>query len=158
MNKYSLEQIKEAFIPDDRRDWVDPKLERLVWDELDVLAWKHPKGGNYFACIEDNGQLYGMIFQMNAGAGRAGASCDLCYGTNDESGVKSAFIELVDNPRRKLGIHVCSDLACSQRVRGEAPAVFMYETISTGRRIERLQEKLGRFAQKVFQGKPSNHL
>lgn len=155
MNQYTLEEIKAAFIPDDQELWLDPDLNSVSWDDRDFLAWKHPKAGNYFVCVEDNGKLMGMIFQMNTGAGNLGASCDLCFATNDELGVKSAFIEVVDKPRRKLGVHVCSDLACSSRVRGVKPGVFMYETISVGRKVERLQEKIRRFACRIYKRQES---
>ena len=153
MNKYDVEDIRQAFIPDDRTNWVDPKLSAIQWDDLDFLAWKHPKAGNYFACVEEGGRLFGFIFSMNTGTGNTGTNCDLCFASNDEVGVKAAMVETVDNPKKKIGIHVCSDLACSHRVRGLQRGVFLYETISTGRRIERLQQKMVRFVTKVYCGK-----
>ncbi|SMF14019.1 FBP domain-containing protein [Pseudobacteriovorax antillogorgiicola] len=155
MNQYSMTDIRAAFIPDDRKDWVDPEIHRIVWDDIDFLAWKHPKAGNYYACVESGGELLGFVLSMNTGNGSSAVSCDLCFANNDDVGVKAALIETLENPKRKIGIHCCADMACSARVRGLSQGIFMYETITVGRRIERLQDKMMRFAKRVYGISPS---
>lgn len=149
MKVYSLEEIRSSFFVDDLKHWSPPDLNRFAWQDMDYLAWPHPRAGSFFVCIETEQGLVGSVFEMNAGAGRNQVSCGLCYASNQEIGAKSAMIATASNPRRKIGIHVCADLACHERVRGQRPALFQYETISVGRRIERLQQKLGRIAAMV---------
>lgn len=149
MRPFKLEEIKAAFAPFDRVAWVDPELSSIQWDDLDYIAWKHPDAGSYFVGVDSREKLYGMVFKMNAGAGNLRGQCDLCHASNNVQGIKLALVETQENPRRQLGIQVCADLACSERIRGLKAGVFMYETISVGKRIERLQLKLQRFARKV---------
>ncbi len=147
MRPYLLDELKATFSHDERQEWVDPK--NINWEERDFLAWKHPQAGYYFVCVPSRERLYGMVFRMKAGAGNLFGQCDLCLASNDEQGVKLATVETVDNPRRQIGLHVCADLGCSERIRGLKAGLFMYETISIGKRIERLQMKMERFARKV---------
>lgn len=149
MRPYTLEEIKSAFAPYDRAIWVDPDLKSISWEDQDFLAWKHPEAGSYYVCVDSREKLYGMVFKMNAGAGNLRGQCDLCHASNNIQGIKLALVETQDNPRRQLGVQVCADLACSERIRGLKAGIFMYETISVGKRIERLQMKIERFARKV---------
>lgn len=150
MRKHSLESVKSAFALKDVKDnWQDPPLDDVDWEELDFLAWNPIGGSDYFVCFENANELVGAVFSMNAGGARSSGHCDLCYATNREHGVKAAMIEVDANPRYKIGLHVCSDLACSARVRGNLPAYFMYETISVARRIERLQQRASNFARRL---------
>lgn len=150
MQKYSTQTIKNSFSAHDVQDrWLAPDLNQIYWEDLDFLAWKHSDGGHYYACFETSKGLHGVIFQMNPGNGRSGGHCDLCLASNHDVGVKAAFVEIDANPRFKIGLHVCGDLACSARVRGQQAGYFMYETISVGRRIERLQSRLQRLLRRI---------
>lgn len=147
MRPYTLEELKSTFSYEELQQWVDPR--EVDWAENDFLAWKHPQAGNYFVCVPTREKLYGMVFRMNAGAGNMQGQCELCFASNTDQGVKLATVETQDNPRRQIGFHVCSDMACSERIRGLRAGLFMYETISVGKRIERLQGKIERFARRV---------
>jgi hypothetical protein len=149
MRKLDRNTIHEAFASHDRMLWEEPRLEDLDWDDHDFLAWPHPQAGSYFFCVPTEQAAVGAIFEMNAGAGSFQGSCDICHAQNHDVGIKSALIETHSNPRRKIGFHVCADLGCSARIRGLRPALFPYETISVGRRIERLQEKLARIVSRL---------
>jgi hypothetical protein len=145
-----MDAIESSFLPADRYgNWVAPNLNQFPWDDRDFLAWKHPLAGNYYIVAETRAGLTGLILQMNPGVGSTSSPCQLCLATNHRSGVKAAFVESHSNPRRKIGLHVCGDLGCSHRVRGQLPGHFMYETISTGRRIERLQMRLESIIKKI---------
>lgn len=148
MQKPTARQIKAGFSVEEQQDWCDPP-EEVDWQDSDFLAWKHPRGGSWFVLMPLGEGWQGMVFQMNAGAGTAGGPCQLCLATGPEPGTKAALVETWSNPRRKLGLHVCADMGCSQRVRGLRPGRFMSETLSAGRRIERLQMRLAGFAAKV---------
>jgi len=155
MRKLDRSLVREAFAVHDRMDWQEPDLEMFPWDDHDVLAWRHPVGGSYYVCIPTRDGAVGAIFEMNAGAGNFAGSCDICHAQNHDVGVKPALIETHANPRRKIGFPVCADLGCSLRIRGLRAAHFPYETISVGRRIERMQEKLGRIVERIRGEHPS---
>ncbi len=150
MKVYTLEQIKASFLADDLEQWKAPDLTAVHWQEIDFLSWKHPQDGHYFACIESDEDLIGIVVRMNSGIGSGRNACALCGASNHAMGVKACFVETRNNPRKKIGTHICADLGCSARVRGQSAGLFSYETISTGRRIERLQERLQRFIRRSF--------
>ncbi|NRA63888.1 MAG: FBP domain-containing protein [Pseudobacteriovorax sp.] len=146
MKDLSQVNLIEGFYKDDRTHWSPPKLSNVDWGSIDFLSWKHEKNGNYYLLMEqeDGDGVRGFVVEMNAGHGVNKNSCSLCHARNQDIGVKAAFIKTNSNPRRKIGIHVCGDLGCSHRVRGILPSIFPFETITVGRRIERLQERLNR--------------
>ena len=149
MKPLSLSEIKNAFIPDDRENWLNPSLSDVPWDDLDFFFWGHTTPGYFYMVVPEVDSLTGMIVKMNKGGGNRAGNCDFCFATNQTVGVRPAFIETYDNPRVQVGVHVCSDLRCSLRVRSLEEAVFLYEVTTVGKRIERLQSKVSRFSQRV---------
>lgn len=148
MELWTPERIKQSFIPDDLLRYTPPP-KGLAVEDRDFIAWPEHGTGRYFSVIPTSEELVGLIFQMNPGQGTLTGRCSLCMATNYEVGTKAALIETLTNPRRKVGYHVCADLECSARCRGLVPGIFMYETIGTGRRIERLQFNLQRLTRAV---------
>lgn len=149
MHPISFEDVKSSFFEDDLERWDAPPLDTWSWDFNDFIKWQHYAAGNYYACVPTANGPVGMVFEMNNGNGVSSNVCGLCYARNNEVGVKAAWVKTATNPRRKVGMHVCADLGCSLRVRGTLPGHFYYETISKGRRIERLQTRLEKFANKI---------
>ena len=142
-------EIKNAFIPDDRKLWTEPCLENQPWEDLDFLAWRHKIPGYFYLVVPSQDELVGMVLKMNRDSTNLSGSCDLCFSRNHSVGVKSAMVETFDNPRVQLGIHVCADLRCSLRVRSLEEALFLYEITTVGKRIERLQHKAEKFSKRV---------
>ena len=147
MKPLSMTEIMAAFDPIDRPDVVEPQLGWVPWDDMDYLAWHHPKAPQVFMVVPLPERLVGLVFRQNAGA-RTGM-CDLCHGIDRTDGATLATVESWTRPRTKYGLHVCRNFDCSDAARGHKWVYRMGETMSPGRRIERLQENLERFVRAV---------
>lgn len=147
MQPLAVQDVVNAFDPIDRPEVVLPMLAGVRWDDLDYLGWRHPSEGKAYMVVPLKERLVGLVFQISQTT-RSGM-CDLCLGVDRESGAASVLVHSWAKPRIAYGITICSNLDCSDSARGYKWVYRMGETISTGRRIERLQENVGRFARRV---------
>ena len=58
-------EIKSAFIPDDRKLWTEPCLENQPWEDLDFLAWRHKIPGYFYLVVPSQDELVGMVATNN---------------------------------------------------------------------------------------------
>lgn len=147
MQQLAVQDVMNAFDPIDRPDVQAPRLEGIRWDELDYLGWRHPGQDKAFMVVPLRERLVGLVFHISSSS-RPGI-CDLCFGIDRECGAASVLVHTWAKPRIAYGITVCSNLDCSDSVRGYKWVYRMGETISAGRRIERLQENVTKFARLV---------
>jgi len=145
MKPMSLESILAAFDPIDREGVAPPDLRGTNWTEIDFLAWKGPHDPTKGYMVVDLPERpVGLLLRLHP-SGRPGL-CDLCHSIDRSSGASLAVVESWATPRMSCGIHICGDLDCSAAVRGLKCVYQLGETTPVGRRIERLQEHVERFA------------
>ena len=147
MQALTLESVKSAFDPIDRAELTLPNLEGVIWEERDYFAWKDPGASRAFMVVPLRERNVGLVFRLVSSA-HAGF-CDLCFGVDREAGAVAAMVSGWMKPRTSHGIMVCSNFDCSDGARGFKYIYGMGETISAGRRIERLQENIAKFARRV---------
>ncbi len=135
-----------AFRPKDRASVqlsADVKLPALV---RDYLAWTHPSGGHvYLVFAVPGGAPTGITFDTNGGPGApVPQMCDWCHFTGVGSQV--ALLTARHTSRRRVGVHLCADLSCKQKLEDEASR--------TGRSalpaLQKLVERMGRFASEAL--------
>lgn len=146
MQSMTLSEVLAAFDPIDRADVTAPSLTGLIWDDLDFLGWRGANGKG-FLVVPLAERTVGLVLRMSEGA-HPGV-CDLCLSIDRESGAGSILVQSWAKPRISYGIAICASLECSQAVRGYKAVYRMGETIPVGRRIERLQENVVRFARLI---------
>jgi hypothetical protein len=137
----------DAFDPIDRPEVAAPDMTWVPWDDLDYFGWRHPTEPKAYMVVPLPERCVGLVLRMNHAA-RTGM-CDLCYGIDRLDGATMAMVQSWERPRTSHGIHLCVGLDCSEAARGLKWVYRMGETISVGRRIERLQENVERFARSV---------
>lgn len=147
MKPMTPEQIALAFDPLDRELLIVPVLTDIVWDELDYFGWHDPGTGRAFLVTELPERTVGIAMKSHA-APHSGF-CDLCFAVDKVSGARTVMAETWAKPRTSYGISVCANLDCSAGARGTKWVYQLEETISVGRRIERLQANLDRFVRAV---------
>lgn len=147
MQALTRDDVFAAFDPIDRQELVEPNLSGVIWEDLDCFAWKDPAATKAFMVVPLRERHVGLVFRLSTTV-RSGF-CDFCYGIDRESGAVSAMVSGWVKPRTSFGIMVCAGFDCSHGVRGLKYVYNMGETISAGRRIERLQENLAKFARRV---------
>ena len=150
MQALNTAEIIAAFDLIDRDGLVAPNLTGVPWGDHDYFAWKHPTDPKTFMVVpmpERVGAVVGLVLKTY-GPSRPGM-CDLCFGVDRVHGSTLALAETWARPRTSLGIRICAGFDCSDGARGLKWISSMGETISAGRRIERLQENVTRFARCV---------
>ncbi len=138
--------VLKAFRPKDRASVEmspDVKLPALV---RHYLAWAHPAGGRVFLVFSvPKGVPTGIVFDTNGGSGPSVPSmCDWCHhnGAGTEVGLLTAQL----NSHKRLGVHVCVDLSCQQKIEDEANRTGK----SAVEALEKLVARMARFASEAL--------
>ena len=137
--------LRQAFRPKDR-DWVTPSAEmKLPMLVRGYFAWTHPAGGRVFLVFATpRGVPTGILFETNSGGLSVPQMCDWCHFSGN--GARVGLLTARLNAKKRVGLHVCSDLSCRQKLEDEADR--------SGRSvipaIEKLVEKMGRFASETL--------
>lgn len=104
-------------------------------------AWTHPAGGRVFLLFAVPGGVpTGVVFDTNGGGPHVPHMCDWCHslGPGAHAGMLTAQV----NAKKRVGVHVCTDLSCKQRIEEEADR----QGKSAQPMIDRLVERMGAFA------------
>ncbi len=147
MKPMTPEQVALAFDPLDREMLTVPSLAGVAWDELDYFGWHDPGTGRAYLVTELPERSVGIVMKSHAAPHQG--FCDLCFAVDKISGARMVMAETWLRPRTSYGISVCANLDCSAGARGTKSVYQMEETISNGRRIERLQANVARFVRSV---------
>jgi hypothetical protein len=137
--------LLNAFRPSDRKlVELQPGL-KLPLFVRDYLAWTHPAGGRaYVVFAVPEGSPTGIVFDTNGGGSSVPSMCDWCHfnGVGSQVGLLTARV----NSKKRVGVHICSDLSCKQKLEDEANR----SGISALPLMKKLMERMGRFASEAL--------
>jgi hypothetical protein len=142
-------ELKACFKDED--DIWFPDLSVIEWADLDFLGWVHPSGHlGYIATRSPNdGRLRGIVLRRFERPTRRVRldMCSLCHHVHSSGGTAMFSItELGSRGRRSISNVVCSDLACSLRVRNKLnPSSLMQETLYIEAKVWRILQHLHRW-------------
>lgn len=142
-------ELKACFKDED--DIWFPDLSVIEWADLDFLGWVHPSGHlGYIATRSPNdGCLRGIVLRRFERPTRRVRldMCSLCHHVHSSGGTAMFSItELGSRGRRSISNVVCSDLACSLRVRNKLnPSSLMQETLYIEAKVWRILQHLHRW-------------
>ena len=142
-------ELKACFKDED--DIWFPDLSVIEWADLDFLGWVHPSGHlGYIATRSPNdGRLSGIVLRRFERPTRRVRldMCSLCHHVHSSGGTAMFSItELGSRGRRSISKVVCSDLACSLRVRNKLnPSSLMQETLYIEAKVWRILQHLHRW-------------
>ncbi len=142
-------ELKACFKDED--DIWFPDLSVIEWADLDFLGWVHPSGHlGYIATRSPNdGRLCGIVLRRFERPTRRVRldMCSLCHHVHSSGGTAMFSItELGSRGRRSISNVVCSDLACSLRVRNKLnPSSLMQETLYIEAKVWRILQHLHRW-------------
>ncbi len=137
----SEEMLLATFRPKDRKavelatGMTFPRLVRHY------LAWSHPAGGRvYVVFAVPGGVPTGIAFEGSSNGALVPHMCDWCHctGSGTEIGMLTAYV----NARKRVGVQVCSDLSCLQKLEEAADRAGA----SVLPAAEKLVARMGRFA------------
>lgn len=134
--------LLDSFRPKDRKLVDVTKDVKLPLFVRDYLAWSHP-GGTYVYLVfkAPGGVPTGIVFDVNGGpGGQVPQMCDWCHtsGLGGQVGLLTATL----NSKKRIGVHVCSDLSCKDKLEDEANRSGK----SALPMIAKLVDRMGRFA------------
>ena len=137
----SEKALLEAFRPRDRK-----LVELLRYVKVPVfvrhyLAWSHPAGGRiYLVFAVPDGLPTGLVFDTNGAGPPVTHMCNWCH--TSALGSTVGLLTARRTSKRSVGVFVCSDLGCQQRLEDEADRAGRSVLPAMGAMIERV----GRFA------------
>ncbi|MFT3837477.1 MAG: FBP domain-containing protein [Myxococcaceae bacterium] len=142
----SNDALLDSFRPKDRKTVELPTHVTMPLFVRNYLAWPHPAGGRVFLVFSTPGGVpTGIAFDTNGqGVATVPAMCDWCHysGPGNTVGLLTATL----NNKKRVGVHVCTDLSCQQKLEDDANR--------SGRSVlpmmEKLIERMGRFASEAL--------
>lgn len=141
----TADALLDSFRPKDRRqvelspDFVFPLVVH------DYLAWTHPAGGKVFLVFATRGGVPTAIaFDSNGGSAGVPQMCTWCHHSSAGTGV--GLLTATLNGRKRVGVMVCSDLSCQQKLEDAANL----NGNSVRPMMEKLVERMGRFASEAL--------
>lgn len=143
----SEQALLAAFRPRDRKNVELPAGLQYPLFVRDYLAWPHPAGGvTYLVFAVPNGAPTGITFDTNGdGVAAVPQMCDWCHSSG--MGNRVGLLTATRNSKKRVGVHVCTDLGCKQRLEEDADR--------SGRSVvpamEKLIQRMGRFASEALQ-------
>ncbi len=147
----SEKALLAAFRPRDRKVVELPAHTAFPLVVHDYFAWTHPAGGRvYLVFAIPGGAPTGIRFD-NYGGGLGPAvphMCDWCHspGMGTSVGMLSTYV----NAKKRVGVHVCIDLSCQQKLEDEADR----GGYSARPAIEKLIARMGQFASEALKISP----
>jgi hypothetical protein len=142
----SEEDLLAAFRPRDRtlversREVTLPRFVR------NYLAWTHPSGGRvYLVFAVPGGVPTGIVFDTPSDGPAVPHLCAWCHSTG--LGGRVGLLTARVNSVRTVGVHVCADLSCQQKLEDEADRALR----SVLPEMHRLLERIGTFASEGLQ-------
>ncbi|MBM4379580.1 MAG: FBP domain-containing protein [Deltaproteobacteria bacterium] len=141
----SEEALLEAFRPKDRKQVTVPREMKFPLIAQHYHAWAHPAGGRVFLVFAVKGGVpTGIAFDVDGGIAAVPKMCDWCHcgRLGNQVGLLSARL----NAKKTVGVHVCTDLGCKQKL--EDAANRGGSSPLPG--IERLVARMGRFAEEAL--------
>tara|TARA_B100000497_G_scaffold95971_1_gene107738 strand:- start:114 stop:584 length:471 start_codon:yes stop_codon:yes gene_type:complete len=153
MDFVTASQLQGCFTPED--DVWFPDLAKIVWQDLDFLGWVHPSGHLAYIVAQspNDGALKGVVlrrFERPRSRVRLDM-CSLCLHVHGSGGTAMFSItEAGSRGRRTISNVVCTDLACSLRIRNKInPSSLMQETLYLEAKVWRILQRLHRWLMKT---------
>jgi hypothetical protein len=144
----SAQELMRAFRPRDLRIFEVPDEDVFPLLVRDFRAWVESGGARVYLVYEDPaaGEARGVVLRRSESAlhGTLGHMCDFCHSTGsaDEIGLLTAE----ESANRTVGIVVCRDLRCGERV--EEACNRAGKDVAEARR--RIVERIARFANEAL--------
>lgn len=138
----SEEAVLKTFRPKDRGLVEFQAGQRFPVILRDCWTWTHPAGGRVFLVFASRGGVpTGIVFDSNGGdSAGVPQMCDWCRspGMGTQIGLLTAKL----SGKKRVGVHLCSDLSCKQKLEDEADR----NGAPVAPAIDALLERMGRFA------------
>ena len=146
----SQSDLLECFRISERDDVELPESSRFPILVKDYYSWVEPSGAKVYLVFSDSGgkNPVGVVFRR--GSSSTGPSmCEWCHSVGGGEGV--ALLTASASASRRVGIHVCSDLSCAEKISANPGANDFPKSGSSRERMRGVLERMSKFVrQNVF--------
>jgi hypothetical protein len=142
----TAEDLYEAFRPLDRDEVIMTGL-KFPLGLTDYFTWVEPSGFRIYLLFEDpqTGKPKGIAFERTRGVGESvPRMCDWCHSVRGGNTV--GLLSAIAAKNRKIGIELCSDLSCREKLRDTPGVSDLRETLTPEQKMRRLLGKMSSFA------------
>jgi hypothetical protein len=142
----SSDDLIASFRPKDRKAFEPPPSVTFPLFVRDYLSWTHPAGGYaYLVFAVPGGVPTGIVFETNGGGvASLPQMCDWCHVSS--LGTRVGLLTAKVNSKKLVGVHICADLSCKQKLEEEADRAGR----SVVPALEKLIARMGRFAHEAL--------
>ena len=129
--------LLNAFRPRDRGAFEPPVGAAFPIAVRDYRAWVDPSGVRAFLVFQDpaSGRPLGIVFRREVAGDESGSRmCDWCHNFGAEVGLLTAD----RSSRRRVGVGVCRDLRCADRIEQAAELAGRSSRLARQRLLERM--------------------
>lgn len=136
----------ELFRPLDQDQVIVPTTMRFPLAVKDYVSWREPSGHRTYLVFNDpvRNQPLGVVFERSHGSQKVPMMCEWCHSVRPQSDV--ALMTATASEKRRVGVHLCSDLLCKERILGAPGINDMRETLNQQEKIQRLLLKMINFS------------
>ena len=113
----SEKQLIDSFFPKDQRRLELPQGMRYPLVVRDYFAWGEPGGSKVFLLFAEPGaqKPIGIVFEREHPTGTPTAAiCEWCHSFGSSNQIGLLTLEVT--PRRRVGVQLCRDLSCRQKI------------------------------------------
>lgn len=142
-------ELRQCFRDSERNEVLLNEALHFPVFVKDYLTWLEPSGVRAYLVFK--GESFkaplGMIFRRDQTMGPSvAAMCEWCHSVR--SGNEIGILTVQTQKRKRLGISLCRDLSCAEKIRSTPGASDFNSTLSTQERLSRLAQKMTLFAQR----------
>ncbi len=139
------QELRECFRPLDRGEVELPQGLEFPFIVRDYFSWTEPSGFRVFLVMTDrtNRQGLGIVFRRDQSSNDMARMCDWCHSVSGGNSI--TLLTAASSERKRVGIHLCRDLGCKQKVE----ALVDDGILTPYQRMRRITDRMVEFARKT---------
>jgi hypothetical protein len=120
----------------------------------DYLTWSDPGGHRVYLVFSEPGadsrkrSALGIVFRRSASGSGPPQMCEWCHAVRGGDGVM--LLTATASSQKRVGIHLCRDLSCKDKVEAAPGAHDFPESLSARDRTQRILQRMSQFARRAI--------
>jgi hypothetical protein len=139
------EQFLNSFREIDREQVQLPTELRFPFGLIDYYAWVEPSGHRTYLLYNDGDKrALGAVFKrLPEGPDAPIKMCAFCHSVRGGGRVSLLSIQATKN--RNIGVHLCRDLSCKEKVQAPPKSTDLPEKMPTDKKLRLVLSRMGEF-------------
>jgi hypothetical protein len=143
-------QLLESFRDLDRDEVEISKDLHFPMLVKDYLTWSDPGGHRVYLVFSEPGHKtpLGVVFRRSSSGAVPPQMCEWCHSVRGGDGVM--LLTATASSQKRVGIHLCRDLSCKDKVESAPGANDFPESLSSRERTQRILQRMSQFARRAI--------